>query len=83
MTLVLLYELITWFGRIFLPKIDRTQRLLDMVKDRTISSRRTLTATDSNSKTLHPTINRSRIWGFCAQQYWTYLNELLLCQSHS
>jgi hypothetical protein len=32
MTLVLLYELITRFGRIVLPKIDRIQMLPDMVK---------------------------------------------------
>jgi hypothetical protein len=50
MMLVLLYELITGFGRIFVPKIDRTQRLLDMVKDCTISSWRNLTASNSNSR---------------------------------
>ncbi|KAK2410372.1 hypothetical protein QL285_045738 [Trifolium repens] len=50
MTLVLLYELITGFGRIFITKIDRTQRLLDMVKDCTISSWRNLTASNSNSR---------------------------------
>ncbi|KAK2396439.1 hypothetical protein QL285_058093 [Trifolium repens] len=59
MTLVLLYELITRFGRIFLPKINRTQMLPDMVKDDTTSSWRNLTASIQFKDAPPSTINRS------------------------
>ena len=58
MTLVLLYELITWYGRIFSYKNGIVQRLLDLVKIPCEGSVRSpagfsLTATDS-IHTLHP-----------------------------
>jgi hypothetical protein len=37
-TLVLLYEPFTRIGQIFIPKFGSTQRLPDMVQDRTITS---------------------------------------------
>jgi hypothetical protein len=80
-TLVLLYELITRFGQIFTLKFVRTQRLPDMVQDRTITSWHNLLQRIQIQGAPPLTINRSGSEVLCTQQL-NNLKELLLCKNH-
>ena len=82
MTLVLLYELITRFGQIFILKFVRTKRLPDMVQDRTITSRHNLLQRIQIQGAPPLTINRSGSEVLYTEQL-SNLKELLLCKNHS
>ncbi|KAK2409234.1 hypothetical protein QL285_044677 [Trifolium repens] len=80
-TLVLLYEPFTRIGQIFIPKFGRTQKLPDMVQDRTITSWRNLLQRIQIQDAPPSTINRSGSEVLCTIQL-NNLKELLLCKNH-